>query len=84
MASSFALAEAQFTQLAAMGKFSAQDIALRLRLMASTFLGLVTLRVLGDPQLDANWDTIPDMLTSIVFDGLLPPVGGTHERNDER
>jgi TetR/AcrR family fatty acid metabolism transcriptional regulator len=80
----FALAEAHFKRLAEMGKFPPQEIALRLRLIASTFLGALILRILGDPQLQTNWDAIPDLLTAMIYDGLLPEDGVEDERHDTR
>lgn len=79
----FTLAETHFKHLAETGSFPPQDIALRLRLIASTFLGLITLRILGDPQLQANWDDVPDVLTALLFDGLMSGERGGYEHSDK-
>lgn len=72
----FALAEPYFTQLAEAGKLKPIDIPLALRAIAATFLGLLMLRIMGDPQLKAKWDELPDVLTTLLLDGLLPNEGG--------
>ena len=68
----FALAEAQFTRLAEAGRIRQIDLPLTLRTIAATFLGLLTLRIMGDPQVQTKWDTLPDLLTTLTLDGLLP------------
>lgn len=68
----FALAEAQFAQLAAAGRVRQLDMPLALRAIAATFLGLLMLRVMGDEQLQSRWDELPDLLTTLFLDGLLP------------
>ena len=75
VAPTFALAEIHFTRLAEAGKISAANIALKLRVVSATFLGLLMLRVMNDPQLDAKWDELPDLMTSMILDGLMP-IGG--------
>ena len=66
----FALAETYFTRLVEAGKVRPLDVPLTLRVIAATFLGLLTMRVIGDPQLQTKWDELPDLLTAIMLDGL--------------
>ncbi len=68
----FALAETHFMQLVEAGKLQSLDIPLALRTIAATVLGLLTLRIMGDTQLQSRWDALPDLLTTLVLDGLLP------------
>ena len=72
----FALAETYFTRLVEAGKIRPLDVPLTLRVIAATFLGLLTMRVIGDPQLQTRWDELLDLLTTIMLDGLLPSEGG--------
>jgi AcrR family transcriptional regulator len=72
IAPTYALAEPYFEQLAAQGKVRKLDSALTLRILAATFLGLLVQRVIGDEQLQTHWDELPDLLTTILLDGLEP------------
>lgn len=72
----FALAETAFVRLVDEGRIRPLDVPLTVRVIAATFLGLLTMRVLGDPQLHTTWDDVPDLLTTILLDGLLPSDGG--------
>jgi AcrR family transcriptional regulator len=56
------------------GTIRAHDPRLLLRVMPSLFLGLLVLRMLGDVEIDALWDGLPEQITSLLFDGLTPPV----------
>jgi AcrR family transcriptional regulator len=72
----FALAETYFVRLVEEGKIRPLDVPLTLRVIAATFLGLLTMRVIGDPQLQTRWDELLGLLTTIMLDGLLPSEGG--------
>ena len=72
----FTLAETYFTRLVDAGKIRPLDVPLTLRVIAATFLGLLTMRVIGDPQIQTRWDELLDLLTTIMLDGLLPSEGG--------
>lgn len=71
----FTLAEPFFTRLVEEGKVRPLDVPLTLRVIAATFLGLLTMQVIGDPQLQTRWDELLDLLTTIMLDGLLPSEG---------
>lgn len=75
VAPTFALAEIHFTRLADAGVIPADNIPLKLRLITATFLGLLMLRVMNDPQLQAKWDDLPNVMTSMILDGLMPNGG---------
>lgn len=78
IAPTFALAEPYFEQLIATGKLRSINIPLTLRTIAGTFLGLLMLRLLGDQSTEAQWEDIPELLTTLLLDGMLPSEGGFH------
>ncbi len=68
----FALAEKYVARLAEAGKLKPDHLRLALRMMGATFLGIMILRILEDPVLEAYSDTLPDVLTAMILDGLEP------------
>lgn len=66
----FALAEKYFQQLVDKGVVRPVDVKLTNRAIASTVLGLVVLRIMGDEPLEAQWDDLPTFLTDLILDGL--------------
>jgi len=76
VAPTFTLAETSFTHLVEAGRIRRLDTPLTLRVIAATFLGLLMMRIIGDPQLQTRWDELPDLLTTMFLDGLLPNEGG--------
>jgi hypothetical protein len=34
------------------------------------FVGLLIMRILGDEPLHSDWDQVPELLATMVFDGL--------------
>jgi AcrR family transcriptional regulator len=53
-----------------MGQVQPVDVALAVRAIQSTFVGMLVLRMLGDELLQARWDEMPEVLGTIVFEGL--------------
>lgn len=49
---------------------------LAVRAVQSMFVGLIILRILGDETLLLEWDELPEVLATILFDGLSPRGGG--------
>jgi len=84
VAPTFALAETYFADLVEAGKVRRLDIPLTLRAISATFLGLLVERIIGDPQLQTRWDELPDLLTTLFLDGLLPSEGGSDGPADQR
>jgi len=39
------------------------------------FVGLIVLRILGDEPLRQRWSDMPQVLATLLFDGLLPREG---------
>ena len=67
-----ALPEPYFASLVAEGRLAPVDVRFTLRAIAATFMGLVMLRLMGDAHLDREWDLVPERLSSLWLDGLLP------------
>lgn len=59
--------------------FRSVDGPLALRTIASTILGLLLLQLLGDQTIAERWEELPEVLTTILFDGLQPTEEATHE-----
>jgi AcrR family transcriptional regulator len=59
-----------------MGQVRPVDVALAVRAIQSTFMGLLVLRILGDDLLQSRWDEMPEVLGTIVFEGLRPKAEG--------
>jgi TetR/AcrR family fatty acid metabolism transcriptional regulator len=69
----FKLSEKHFTRLVEDGTIRPVDVSLALRVISSTFLGLLLLRILDDPVIAARWDDLPETVVSMTLDGLKPP-----------
>jgi TetR/AcrR family fatty acid metabolism transcriptional regulator len=53
-----------------MGHIRPVDTALATRVVQSMFVGLFVMRILGDETLKRAWDDLPELLATIIFDGL--------------
>ncbi len=73
------VAEHSFQAQSAAGQIRALDIPLTVRSIAGMIFGLLTLQLLGDEMIAQRWDELPEVLTSLLFDGLHPGKGTTHE-----
>ncbi|MEP7289809.1 MAG: TetR/AcrR family transcriptional regulator [Chloroflexota bacterium] len=71
------LAAKFFQQWEQEGVIKPIDTALAMRVTSAAVLGLIMLRLIGDTELEAKWDKLPDVITEIILKGLLP--GGTDE-----
>ena len=72
IAPTMTLGEAVFGGLIASGTVRDLDLALTLRTVAGSVLGLMVLQLLGDEMLAARWREIPDALADLLLPGLLP------------
>lgn len=72
----FSLAEKHFGRLVEAGRVRPLDTPLALRVITAAFLGLLLLRTIDDPLLQARWDELPSLLTTMFLDGLLPEQEG--------
>lgn len=68
---SFELAEQFLSAMIETGQMKKFDPALGARVMASQVLGLLVLRLLGDPVLAKKHDNLGELLTLFLCDGLL-------------
>jgi AcrR family transcriptional regulator len=64
--------EAQIEQ----GRIRPVNAPLATRLVQGMFVGLLVLRILGDGPLHADWEQVPELLATMVLDGLQSSVGG--------
>jgi hypothetical protein len=48
------------------------NTALMTRMMQTVAIGLMVLRLLGDPVLEEEWDQLPEALASMLYEGLKP------------
>ncbi len=77
------LPEAQFSRFVAEGRLRPVDIPTLLRGVTGVFLGLVMLRLLGDPQTCQHWDDVPEQMSALLLGGLVPDGAGgeTHDQD---
>lgn len=53
------------------------NVALTVRAVESMFIGLLLLRILGDEELGARWDEMPEVVATLLFEGLSPSGDGS-------
>ena len=59
-----------------LGHIRPLNVPLAVRAVQGMFVGLLVLRILGDEPLLSGWDELPEVLATIIFDGLSPRDGG--------
>lgn len=64
------LAEPALAQLVAAGKLRRLDVAVAMRAILATFLGVLTLHMLGDEIVREHWAELPDLLATVLVDGM--------------
>lgn len=67
----FRLGEPVLEELIARGALQPVDVKLTLRAVPGLVLGLLILRMLGDPALTERWAELPELVSRMIFDGLL-------------
>jgi AcrR family transcriptional regulator len=55
-----------------LGQIRPVNAPLTTRVVQGLILGLLVLRILGDETLLAGWSELPDLLATLLFDGLAP------------
>jgi AcrR family transcriptional regulator len=75
----FTVAEHYFQAQRAAGQVRSIDVSLTVRAIAGLLLGLLTLQLLGDEVITQRWEELPEVLTSLLFDGLQPGKEATHQ-----
>jgi TetR/AcrR family fatty acid metabolism transcriptional regulator len=58
-----------------MGHIRPVNAPLATRVVQATFIGLLLFRVFGDEVVLSRWDDVPEVLATILFDGLSPREG---------
>ena len=72
LAPTFKIAENYFLAASQQGQVRKIDVPLTVRAVAGMLLGLLTIQLLGDEVIAARWEELPEVLTSLLFDGLHP------------
>lgn len=75
----FAIAEQYLQAGMADGGIRALDPQLAARALAGMTLGVLLLRLLGDPTIQDRWAEMPDAIATILAHGLLPEGGSTDD-----
>ncbi len=75
----FTVAEHYFQAQSGTGQLRAIDVSLTVRAIAGMLLGLLTLQLLGDEVIAERWQELPEVLTSLLFDGLQQGKEVSHE-----
>ena len=70
IAPTFALAETYFKGWMDAGLIRPFDVPLTMRLITSMVLGLLVLRLLGDPTVEEQWQKLPDVIADMVLYGI--------------
>ena len=73
--------EASFRRWHAQGAPAFPDPAMATRVVASTVIGLIIMRLLGDEYLQAHWSELPDALAAVIRRGIISD-GGDDNDND--
>jgi AcrR family transcriptional regulator len=68
-----ALAERYYQSLAEQGQIRDLDPPLIVRSVAGTVLGLLIFSLLGDTQISEQQDKLPELLSTLLLDGILQP-----------
>jgi len=72
LAPTFSIAEHAFRHLHEQRQIREVDIPLAVRATAGTILGLLVQQLLGDQQIAERWQELPEVLATLLFDGLKP------------
>jgi AcrR family transcriptional regulator len=59
-----------------LGRIRPVDVPLTVRILQSMFVGLLVLRILDDEAILSGWEDVPELLATMVFDGLGPKGEG--------
>ena len=70
LAPTFKIAEQYFEVQSQRGQIRKIDISLTVRAIAGMLFGLLTTQLLGDEVIAERWEELPEVLTTLLFDGL--------------
>lgn len=79
IAPTFAIGERPFAQWSEAGAVRTRDPRLATRTMAGAVLGLLLIRMLGDPYLEEHWGEVGDVLSDLMLHGLDVQEGAERE-----
>ena len=54
------------------GRVRPVNVPLTVRAIQGMFVGLLVLRILGDEPLQQEWEQVPEIVATLIFDGLSP------------
>jgi TetR/AcrR family fatty acid metabolism transcriptional regulator len=74
----FAIAETYLQRWVDRGAVRPLDTQLATRALAGMVLGVLMLRLMGDPQLEARWNDVSSFLAELIIYGLDPAEGDPH------
>jgi len=66
----FTVAEHYFRAQSGAGQIRSIDVPLAVRAVAGLLFGLLTFQLLGDEVIAQRWEELPEVLTTLLFDGL--------------
>lgn len=66
----FKIAEESYRAQREAGLMPEIDVVLTVRTIAGSVLGLLVLQLLGDEEIAARWQDLPEILTALFFDGI--------------
>jgi AcrR family transcriptional regulator len=81
LAPTFAIGEQFFQALGEQDEFRQMDASLTVRAIASTALGLLVLQLLGDQEIEQRWEELPEILTTLILDGLYQKKADDEQEN---
>ena len=58
-----------------MGHLRPIDVPLTVRAVQGMFIGLIMFRIIGDEPIRTGWDELPEVIGTIIFEGLNPGDG---------
>ena len=66
----FAAAESMIATIMDSSDLTHDEVMLNLQLEAAMFVGLIVLRIIGDENLEKNWDKLPDAISSLMLNAF--------------
>ena len=77
----YRLTEKYMNQWIEAGVLKPFDVKLWMRTMSGMVVGLLMLRIMGDPDLQTRWDDMPDLIVDMMLDGIARTQGENHDTN---
>jgi len=66
----YEIAEAHFAGWREQGGVKGDEVQLLLRCLSGLMMGVLVLRMMGDPTLENDWERMPDVVTDFILYGL--------------